>query len=117
MQTDPVIEDDYVNIGGLEPENTYEMVVVSVDGNLNAESSPQEVPIPENGMHVHFINFVVVFIAIKSEITLFSRNFNSKWIRWTKSCSTRRCCDRRMAHRNVACHRIIVVIAHHCVHY
>lgn len=52
VETDPVIEDDFIYIRGLEPENTYEMVVVSVDGELNAESEPQEVPIPENGMQL-----------------------------------------------------------------
>lgn len=49
VATDPVIFDDFVNIRGLEPETTYEMAVVSVDGILNTESDIQEVPIPENG--------------------------------------------------------------------
>lgn len=68
-----MIEDDYVNIAGLEPENTYEMVVVSVDGDLNTESSPQEVPIPENGMHALFNTFPnQLIVDMKSKITHFS---------------------------------------------
>lgn len=51
-ETDPVIEDDFIYIRGLEPETTHEMVVVSVDGKLLAESAAQEVPIPENGMQM-----------------------------------------------------------------
>lgn len=49
VQTDAVIENDFAMIRGLEPDTTYEMAVVSVEGEYHAESSIQEVSIPENG--------------------------------------------------------------------
>lgn len=51
LETDPVIEDDFVVIHGLQPDETYEFAVVSVDGDHLAESSSQHIPIPENGTY------------------------------------------------------------------
>lgn len=48
LETDPVIDNDYVVIHGLQPEETYEMTVVSVDGEHIAESQKRDVD-TENG--------------------------------------------------------------------
>lgn len=50
LETDPVIDNDFVYIRGLQPDEKYEMAVVSVDGEHLAESYAQDVPIPEIGM-------------------------------------------------------------------
>lgn len=49
IETDAVIDDDFVYIRGLQPDDTYEFSVVSVDGDKLSESEAQEVTIPENG--------------------------------------------------------------------
>lgn len=50
LETDPVIDNDFVYVRGLQPDEKYEMAVVSVDGEHLAESYAQDVPIPEMGM-------------------------------------------------------------------
>lgn len=44
LSTDNILEDDYVLIRGLQPDETYEFIVASVDGEYLAESHVQDVP-------------------------------------------------------------------------
>lgn len=44
LKTEEVLDSDHVIVRGLDPEQTYEFYVVSVDGGFIAESSVQEVP-------------------------------------------------------------------------
>ncbi|XP_066248839.1 neuroglian isoform X1 [Euwallacea similis] len=43
LKTPPELDEDFQEVSGLESGKTYEFVVVSVDGNLETESEPQEV--------------------------------------------------------------------------
>lgn len=56
MSTSDVLEDDFVVVRGLEPEETYEFRVVSVDGEFKTESKIQDVVTYGIGM---FINVVM----------------------------------------------------------
>lgn len=50
VSTDNVLEEDHVEVRPLEPEQTYEFVVLSVDGEHMTESKVQEVVINSVGM-------------------------------------------------------------------
>lgn len=50
LSTDNILEDDFVIIRGLQPDETYEFVVASVDGEYLAESHVQDVPTIGIGM-------------------------------------------------------------------
>lgn len=43
LQSDNILEDDYVIVRGLEPDQNYEFVVASVDGEFLKESYAKEV--------------------------------------------------------------------------
>lgn len=51
LSSDNILEDDYVIIRGLEPDETYEFIVVSVDGTYATDSQVQEVPTVGIGMY------------------------------------------------------------------
>lgn len=55
LTTDYVLEDDFVLVRGLQPDETYEFVVISVDGEHLSESLVQDVPTVGIGMYL--INF------------------------------------------------------------
>lgn len=43
ISSDPVLEDDFVIIRGLDPDENYEFVIASVDGEYLTESQVQDV--------------------------------------------------------------------------
>lgn len=46
LQTDEVLDDDYVDVRDLEPDMIYEFVVASIDGDFLTESFIKEVHTP-----------------------------------------------------------------------
>ena len=48
VATDPELYEDFIIIRGLNPNKTYEFIVVSVDGEYMAESEVKEIPPIEN---------------------------------------------------------------------
>lgn len=56
QKTEPIMEDDTVNIRGLTLGKIYKFFVTSVDGENSAQSSPKYVTFPENDGSVNFIN-------------------------------------------------------------
>lgn len=56
LSTDNILEDDFVLVRGLEPDETYEFIVASVDGQYITESQVQDVPTVGIGMkHKYFV--------------------------------------------------------------
>lgn len=49
LKTDEVLDSDHVIVRALSPEQTYEFVVASVDGDFISESAVQEVPTDDIG--------------------------------------------------------------------
>lgn len=59
LSTDNILEDDFVLVRGLEPDETYEFIVASVDGQYITESQVQDVPTVGIGMKYKY--FVLSF--------------------------------------------------------
>lgn len=55
LSTDSVLEDDFVVIRGLQPDDVYEFVVISIDGEHLTESQIQEVPTVGIGKKIFLI--------------------------------------------------------------
>lgn len=55
LRTENELYNDFVIVRGLDPEKTYEFVVVSVDGTFEEDSAPQEIYIPALGNDDPFV--------------------------------------------------------------
>lgn len=49
LQTDPEKQEDYQEIAGLDPDTSYEMRLVAVDGEFEVQSEPQIVDTSDVG--------------------------------------------------------------------
>lgn len=63
LKSKEIINEDYAEVGGLEPERTYEFQVVSVDGGLETPSQITLVKTSDTGLiyHLNKLKFLLIF--------------------------------------------------------